>query len=110
MEFTATESGFDDGMGGASNAAGTADHHYVLFGRQTDKQHPECSGAYFEFDDQIHGSVDSVARVMISDGVVEFELQDCRKIIVRRGIAEPQWDRFLRGIHETFSDDIIHTA
>ena len=53
MEFTATESGFEGGMGGASNTAGTADHHYVLFGRQTDEQHPEFSGVYFEFDDQI---------------------------------------------------------
>ncbi len=33
MEFTATESGFEDGMGGASNAADTKDYHYVLFGR-----------------------------------------------------------------------------
>lgn len=48
IEFVATESGFEAGVGGASNAAGTADYHYVLFGRQTDAQHPECTGVYFD--------------------------------------------------------------
>jgi len=90
MEFTATESGFEDGMGGASNEAGTAGYHYVLFGRQTDEQHPECSGVYFEFDDQIHGAVDCITRVAIADELVRFELRDGQKIVVRRGMAEPQ--------------------
>ena len=108
MEFTATESGFEDGMGGASNAADTKDYHYVLFGRQTDDQHPKCSGVYFEFDDQIHGSVDSVTRVVVADDVVEFELKDQQKIVVRRGMGEPQWSGFLRGIYDVFSDDIVH--
>ena len=110
MEFTATESGFDDGMGGASNAAGTPDYHYVLFGRQTDEQHPECSGVYFEFDDQIHGSVGSVSRVAIADGVVRFELRDGQSVVVRRGMAEPQWTGFLRGIHEAFGHEVIAKA
>jgi hypothetical protein len=41
LDFTATESGFDNGMGGASNAAGTDEQHYVLFGKDAD-------GIYFE--------------------------------------------------------------
>src|SRR6266699_442350 len=110
MEFTATESGFEDGMGGASNAAGTADYHYALFGRQTDEQHPECSGVYFEFDDQIHGTVDCITRVVIADDCVRFELRDGQKIVVRRGMAETQWSGFLRGIHDAFRDEIIHKA
>jgi hypothetical protein len=108
MEFTATESGFEDGMGGASNAAGTADYHYVLFGRQTDEQHPERSGVYFEFDDQIHGAVDCITRVAIADDSVRFELRDGQKIVVRRGMPEPQWSGFLRGIHDAFGYEIVH--
>jgi len=50
LDFTATESGFDNGMGGASNAAGADDLHYVLFGKDGD-------GVYFEYDDQIHDSI-----------------------------------------------------
>ena len=33
LDFMATEIGFDNGMGGASNAAGDEDLHYVLFGK-----------------------------------------------------------------------------
>ena len=108
MEFVATESGFEDGMGGASNAAGTADYHYVLFGRDIDEQHPERSGVYFEFDDQIHGAVDIVTAVAIVDDSVRFELRAGQKIVVRRGMAETQWSGFLRGIHNAFRDEIIH--
>ena len=110
MEFVATESGFEDGMGGASNAACTADYHYVLFGRDTDEQHPECSGVYFEFDDQIHGAVDCIARVSIADDLVTFDLRDGQKIVVRRGMAESKWSGFLRGIHDAFGDEIVHKA
>jgi len=102
MEFTATESGFEDGMGGASNAAGTKDYHYVLFGRD-----PEDNSVYFEFDDQIHGSVDAVTRVVIAEESVEFELKDHQTILVRRGMAQPQWNGFLQGIHDAFGADII---
>jgi hypothetical protein len=108
MEFTATESGFEDGMGGASNAAGAADYHYVLFGRQTDGQHPECSGVYFEFDDQIYGGVDRVGAIAVTDDRVSFELRDGQRIVVRRGMEVPQWSGFLKGIHDAFGDDIIH--
>ena len=108
MEFIATESGFEDGMGGASNAAGTADYHYVLFGRDSDEQHPKRSGVYFEFDDQIHGAVDCVATVGIAEDRVSFELRDGQKVVVRRGMGEPQWTGFLRGIHDAFGDEIVH--
>jgi hypothetical protein len=107
MEFIATESGFEDGMGGASNAAGAVDYHYVLFGRQTDEQHPECSGVYFEFDDQIHGAVDCITRVVLADGLARFELRDGQNIVVRRGMEETQWSGFLRGIHDAFGPEII---
>ena len=107
MEFVATESGFEDGMGGASNAAGAADYHYVLFGRDTDEQHPERSGIYFEFDDQIHGAVDCVSTVAIVDDRVSFELRDGQTIVVRRGMAVPKWSSFLRGIHDAFGDEIV---
>jgi len=46
LDFVATESGFDNGMGGAFNAAGTGESHYVLFGR-------DGGGVYFEYDDPI---------------------------------------------------------
>jgi hypothetical protein len=107
MEFIATESGFEDGMGGASNAVGTGDYHYVLFGRDTDEQHPERCGVYFEFDDQIHGAVDCVAAVAVADDRVRFRLRDGQNIVVRRGMAEPQWACFLRGIHDAFGDESV---
>jgi hypothetical protein len=43
IEFIATECGFHDGLGGASNAAADEDYHYILFGRQIDSQHPQNS-------------------------------------------------------------------
>ena len=108
MEFTATESGFENGLGGASNSAGASDHHYVLFGRQVDDQHPDQSGVYFECDDQIHGKVDCVTKIVIQDGLVEFKLRDQEAIMVRRGMEASQWDSFLKGIHEVFGSDIVH--
>ena len=108
MEFTATQAGFEDGMGGASEAAGTADYHYVLFGRQTDQEHPPNNGVYFEFDDQSHGAVDCVSRIIVAANLVSFELKDGPKIVVRRGTTEPQWTEFLKGIHDTFGHDIVH--
>ena len=110
MEFTATESGYDNGLGGASNSKGTESYHYVLFGQQTDDQHPENSGIYFEFDDQIHGSVNCVARVVIADEFVEFELKDQKKIKVRRCMGDSHWNRFLNGIHDVFGDSMIQKA
>lgn len=108
VEFTATEAGFKDGMGGASNAADTPDYHYVLFGRQTDDQHPEFGDVYFEFDDQLNGAVNSVTRVVVAEDRVEFELQQPPKILIQRGTSQTQWRKFVRGIREVFGDDLVH--
>lgn len=110
MIFTATESGFQDRMGGASNAASAAEYHYILFGRQTDEQHPEWSGVYFEFDDQSFGAVDCVTRVTMADEFVRFELRDGQEIVVKRGMEESHWSKFLRGIHDVFGDEIVHNG
>ena len=107
MEFTATESGFENGIGGASNAADGAGYHYVLFGRQTDEQHSECNRVYFEFDDQSHGAVDCITRIATADDLVTFELRDGQRIVVRCGMAESEWSEFLRGIHDAFGDEIV---
>lgn len=108
LEFVATECGFEAGVGGASNAAGTADYHYVLFGRQTDAQHPERSGIYFEFDGQNRGGVDRVGAITVTDDWVSFELRDGHRIVVRNGLSESQWAGFVNGIRDTFGDDIVH--
>ncbi len=110
MEFTATEAGFENGMGGASSAARPAGYHYVLFGWQTDEQHPECDGAYFEFDNQIHGSVGSVSRVVVADNYVKFELHNGQPVVVGRGVTEEQWTELVRGIREVFGHEIITDA
>ncbi|MBN9692580.1 MAG: hypothetical protein J0M24_20215 [Verrucomicrobia bacterium] len=107
MEFVATECGFEAGVGGASNAAGTADYHYVLFGRQTDAQQPEFSGVYFEFDGQMHGGVDRVGAITVTDDRVSFELRHGHRIVVRSGLSESQWAGFVKGIRDTFGDDIL---
>ena len=108
MEFVATEAGFADGMGGASNSVDSADYHYVLFGQDTDELHPKFSGVYFEFDDQIHGAVDCVNAVVISEDRVIFELRDGQKIVVRSGMSESQWFEFLRGIRDAFGEETVH--
>jgi hypothetical protein len=110
MEFTATESGFEHGMGGASNAECTAENHYVLFGRQADEQHPECRGTYFEFDDQVNGNVNCVAAVTIMDHDVKFDLRSGQAILVRCGTPDPQWSEFLKGIDDVFGDLVVRTG
>ena len=110
LEFTATECGFQDGLGGASTGAGTKTYHYVSFSRQTDDQHPEFNGVYFEYDDPRSGAGDCVKSVVVGERVVEFELKDRRKIIVRRGMDELQWSTFLRGIHDVFGDEIVQNG
>lgn len=102
MEFTATESGFEGGLGGASNAAASAEQHYVLFGMQTIPGSPKLCGTYFEFDDQIHGDVNCVASVEVAHRSVEFRLRDLRTIVVRCGTDERQWQTFLYGVREVF--------
>ena len=108
VEFVATEAGFAGGVGGASNAEDSADYHYVVFGRQTDSQNPECSGVYLEFDGQIQGGVDQVGAITIADDWVSFELREGDQIVVRSGLSESQWADFVKGIRDTFGDDIVH--
>ncbi len=107
MDFTATEHGFKNGLGGASNSASKKDYHYILFGRQVDSQHPEYSGVYFEYDDQSQGAVNCVKEVTISDEQVLFKLKRQKKILVRRGGKAIQWKQFLKGIRDVFAESII---
>jgi hypothetical protein len=107
LEFNATECGFQDGLGGASVGAGTNNYHYVVCGRRTEDRHPEFNGVYFEFDNPRNGVGDLVKSVVVGDQVVEFQLKDHRRIVVKRGMDELQWSTFLRGIHDAFQDDII---
>ena len=80
--FEATEAGFLDGLGGASNAVESSDYHYVLFGKQVDEQDPSNTGVYFEYDDQVNGSVNTVEKVLIAENEVTFFL-DGESIVVR---------------------------
>src|SRR5262249_13931065 len=102
MRFTATEVGFQDGLGGASNSTSSDPYHYILFGRQT----VPVPGTYFEFDDQINGSVDGVTRIAIGSDLVQFDLKDC-EIAVVRGTFDAKWDEFVRGIRDAFPSSII---
>ena len=87
FEFSATESGFTDGLGGASNSAADDEYHYILFGRQMDSQHPEASGTYFECDDQINGGINLVERIAITNSEVTFALTNSEAIRVIRRVV-----------------------
>ena len=102
VEFTATEAGFDRGIGGASNARSSETYHYLLFGQQTLRQHPEYNGIYFEVDHQNQGGVNLVTRVVVSPESVRFQLDTGDAVLVRCGVDDEQWRRFLQGIHEVF--------
>ena len=103
LDFTAMEIGFDDGMGGASNAAGANDLHYVLFGKDGD-------GVYFEFDDQIHGGVDQVAGITVQPDRVVFTLNDRNTITVRRNTDDLKWSEFLAGLRDAFPAALVTRA
>ena len=107
VEFFAMETGFADGVGGASNAAADDEAHYVLFGRQRDSQHPELDGVYFEFDDQINGNVNVVRQVIIAKSAVTFELKDSNVIRVIRTTDDVNWNSFVGGVTDTFDSDIV---
>ena len=100
LDFAATESGFDEGMGGASNAAGTGEQHYVLFGKDGD-------GVYFEYDDQIHGGIDQVKQISIHPDRVLFTLRDDDTITVRKQMSDAQWDELIAGLQRTFPPAIV---
>ncbi|MDR2187627.1 MAG: hypothetical protein LBE62_06165 [Azonexus sp.] len=108
FKFDATETGFSDGLGGASNSAGADDYHYIVFGRQIDSQHPENSGAYFEFDDQANGGINIVKKIVIIDDNVVFMLIDSSIIQVFCKTDRNSWQDFLCGIDESFDSEIIH--
>ena len=103
IDFTATECGFDNGLGGASNSAGCDEHHYVLFGRDGD-------GVYFEYDDQIHGGIGQVVGIQVSPAFVEFSLTDGNKITVRKEMDDAKWSDFISGIRDAFSPTIVTDA
>jgi hypothetical protein len=107
MKFTATEAGFKDGLGGASNSKGKEKYHCVIFGHQEDPQHPEYTGAYFEYDDQSNGAVNCVKEVSISNKLVVFKLKKGESIEVGCNVSAEQWEDFLRGISTVFSS-ILH--
>ncbi len=103
LDFIATECGFDNGLGGASNAAGADEHHYVLFGKDGD-------GVYFEYDDQINGGVDQVAGVEVEQTRVLFSLTDGKKIAVRKQMNDAKWSEFIAGIKGAFPQAIVAGA
>lgn len=107
FEFSATELGFTDGLGGASNSAAEGEYHYILFGRQMDSQDPETLATYFEFDDQINGGINLVERITIAENEVTFSLTNSETIRVIRQTDDSSWQQFLRGIAESFAPERI---
>jgi hypothetical protein len=99
LDFKATEVGFENGMGGASNADG----HYVLFGK-------DAHGVYFEYDDQIHGRVNQVAGICVHADRVVFTLVDQNTITVRRQADDPKWLEFLGGLRGVFPPAMVAGA
>jgi hypothetical protein len=102
MKFTATEAGFREGMGGASNSKSLGRYHYVLFGIQSDINHPENSGTYFEFDDQSNGATNSVQEVSMGDNSVTFKLQGGKSIEIDCDVPIKDWDEFKQGVRTVF--------
>jgi len=102
IEFTATETEFKDGLGGASNSKASGAYHYILFGKQVDPQHSWNSGLYFEFDSQRNGGVNRVTKVVLTQGEVRFSLGDREAILVRRSQDDKGWQKFAEGVHEVF--------
>jgi hypothetical protein len=107
MKFIATEAGFKDGLGGASNGQAGEKYHYVLFGKQRDAQHPENTGIYFEFDNQRNGAVNSVKAVRISEGTVIFTLKRGKAIEVNCNVSADQWEELQRGLRQVFPKNIF---
>lgn len=105
MKFIATEAGFAEGLGGASNTGGDADYHYIVFGYQEDEGHPENSGIYFEYDDQGNSTINGVKHLVLTDQTVQFFLSEGKTITVLKGMEEQQWKEFLNGIQVVFQSD-----
>jgi hypothetical protein len=107
MKFSATEAGFKDGRGGASNSTSAEKQHYVLFGTQQDVQHPENSGVYFEYDDQSNGAVNSVKAVSIGGKSVAFKLKGGKSIEVNCDVSAEQWAELKRAIRTVFPPELL---
>lgn len=107
MKFVATEAGFKDGVGGASNAKSDEAYHYVLFGAQEDRQHSWNSGIYFEYDGQANGAVNCVKSVSMGDKTVAFKLRGGKSVEIRADVSGREWNEFKNGIREVFPKDII---
>lgn len=110
MRFTATEAGFKDGLGGASNSKSAAEYHYVLFGIQKDSQHPENSGVYFEYDDQSNGTVNAVQSVLIGSESVVFRLKSGKEIEVEFEVSAQEWSELKRAIRTVFPRSAVSTS
>jgi hypothetical protein len=107
MKFTATEAGFEDGLAGASNSKAEGKQHYVLFGIQRDRQHPENSGVYFEYDDQSNGAVNCVKAISIGDRFVAFKLKGGKSVEVNCNVPAEEWEQLQRGIRAVFPKEMI---
>ena len=103
IEFNAIESGFSDGLGGASG-----DHYYVVFGLQGDSQ--DGKDVYFEFDDQINGGVNLVSQIVVSHSDVTFTLLNSATIRAIRNMDDAGWSKFLQCITETFEPQIVQAS
>ena len=103
LDFTAAQIGFDNRVGGTSNAASADDLHYVLFGKDGD-------GVYFEYDDQIHGGVDQVGGISVHPDHGIFTLIDRNTITVRRQAGDPKWLEFLGSLRDVFPPAIVTGA
>ena len=100
IDFAATEAGYINGLGGASNATSKEQQHYILFGKQD-------GDVYFEYDNQIHGRVGQVIQIAIHSDRIDFKLTDSNAITVRRNMDQIAWNEFIAGIQQTFRPSIL---
>lgn len=107
MKFMATEAGFKDGVGGASNARSAEAYHYVLFGAQEERQHSRNSGIYFEYDGQSNGAVNCVESVSMGDKTVAFKLRGGKSIEIKVNVSGREWIAFKKGIRQVFPKSVI---
>lgn len=102
IRFHATEAGFKDGLGGASNSKGKEAYHYILFGAQTDPQHAWNSGMYFEYDSQANGGVNHVESVESEENRVCFLMKNGTRIEVVCGVEADSWTLFTDSVKRNF--------
>lgn len=100
LTFIASECGFADGVGGASNTESDEQQHYVLFGKDGD-------GVYFEFDDQMNGGTGQVRVIHILPDAVTFDLNSHESITVKRGCGDVEWNTFLDALRHTYDGDVF---